>query len=85
MKSLKPNMLSWQKTVMKPTMLNLLKVLPVEIKSLSLKLNKEKLSENIQAYANMIKIKMLPKKENVHPLPLGNSLTKLKKNKRKSS
>jgi hypothetical protein len=47
MKSLKPNMLSWQKTVMKPTMLNLLKVLPVEIKSLSLKLNKEKLSENI--------------------------------------
>lgn len=81
MKNSKPNMLSWQRTVMKPTMLNLLRVLLVEIKFPSFKLNKEKLLVNIQAYANMIKTKMLPKKENVHPLPLETSLMKLKKKK----
>jgi hypothetical protein len=47
MKNSKPNMLSWQRTVMKPTMLNLLRVLLVEIKFPSFKLNKEKLLVNI--------------------------------------
>jgi|JI10StandDraft_1071094.scaffolds.fasta_scaffold08930_6 hypothetical protein len=51
-------------------MSNLLKVLLLEIKFQLSKLKKEKLLVNILASVNMTRIKMSPKRENAHLLPL---------------
>ncbi len=78
-------MLFLPKTVMKPTMLKLLKDLPLKTKSQLLKLNKEKPQENGQLCVNMTRTKMSLNKENAHLLPSETFQLMSKKNKKKYS